>query len=188
MIFCSILILSSDTRAELMPLPSLFWPDFSMPSVLLLVLQLELRLAFLEAKAPDTVGTGHGRSLGLDCAGGGGGKTGALGAGSLALELLSFTLWLSPVSPSVKNFPKLWPPCPNRGLKVQRRCSLGLLRMMRRAGVILLDFVLRKYMMVEIITVTKTITVMTLTARPRAFIGLSRLCIRKEAMGPLSRF
>lgn len=184
MIFCSILIFSSDTRAELMPLPSLLWPDLSWPSVLLLVLQLELRLGILEARAPDTVGTARTRSLGLEPAGGAGGRTGALGGGGLGLELL-----LSLVSSSSsRNRPALGSLGPNADLKVQCRGSLGLLRMMRRAGVILLDFVFRKNITVEIITVTKTITVMMPTARPRAFSGLSRLCMRKAAMGPLRLF
>lgn len=196
MIFCSSLLLSSETRAELtgilvvseLMLLSLLWLDLLEP---------------FEARAPETVGTAaRGLSLGLgleDREGqDGGGRQGALGGRGLGFDLghrgLTFLLGLmltlpASGSPTTNLFNGSFPPPPRNGtLNVHGLRSLDGLRlmMMRRAGIILLDFVLRKNIAVEIKTVTPTNMLMTPATMPRAFIGLCLLCNKKAAIGPLS--
>lgn len=195
MIFCSSLILSSETRAELtgilevseLMLISLLWLD---------------PLETLEVRPPETVGTasqGRGLSLGLVLEDGGGqdggGRQGALGGVGLGFDLdhrgppLLLTLTLpASGSPTMNLFDESFPLPRNGTLKVHGLRSLGGLRLMtmRRAGIILLDLVLRKNVAVEIKTVTPTNILMTPATMPRAFIGLSLLCNKKVAIGPLT--
>lgn len=170
MIFCSSFILSSDTKAELM-FPSLRRLDFAF-------------FEPLEASAPDIVGTARGLSLGRVLDGGGGGKQGALGGRSFGRGLLVFRsgpLSGSPMTNLSAGSLNLTPGI----LKVQGCWSLGRLLMMRRAGMILLDFELRMYIAVENNTVTPTNMLMITVTMPRALIGLSLLFIKKAAIGPL---
>lgn len=163
MIFCSSFIFSSDTKAELI-FPSL----------------RRLDLAFLEpleASAPDIVGSARGLSLGRVLDGGGGGRQGALGGGGLGRGLLSGLSMRNLSAGLLKLIMGI--------LRVQGCWSLGRLLMMRRAGTILFDFVLRMYIAVEIKTVTPTNTLMITVTMTRAFIGLSLLFIKKAAIGPL---
>lgn len=169
-IFCSSFILSSDTKAELM-FPSL----------------RRLDLAFLEpldASAPDIVGTARSLSLGHTLEGGGGGRQGAMGGGGFSRGL-PVSCWRLLSGLVMRNFSPGLVNLITGILKVQGCWSLGRLLMMRRAGMILLDFELRMYIAVEIKTVTPTKTLMIKVTMPRAFKGLSLLFIKKAAIGPL---
>ncbi|MCI4376388.1 hypothetical protein PGIGA_G00187930 [Pangasianodon gigas] len=66
-------------------------------------------------------------------------------------------------------------------------CCLGFFLMIRREGKTLLDFLLRMKIAVEIKTVTKTKAIMTAAIMPRICMGFSRLFIKKDGNGPLSR-
>lgn len=168
MIFCSSLILSSETRAEL-TLFSLL-RDFLDP---------------LDARDPETVGTALGLSPGLVLPRGGGGRLGAFGGGGREKGRLLFSLGLFSKS-LARNFSAELPPPRDGILNVHSWWFLGLLLMIRRAGMILFDLVLRKNIAVEMKTVTPTNMLMTPVTMPRAFIGLSLLCIKKAAIDPLS--
>lgn len=162
MIFCSSFILSSETKAEL-----------TFPSL------RRLDLAFfepLEARAPDIVGTAQDLSLARVLDGGGG----ALGGGGFGFGVVEPRCWstIRNLSAGLLNFNAAM-------LKLQGCWSLGRLLMMRRAGMILLDFELRMYIAVEIKTVTPTNKLMITVTMPRAFKGLSLLFIKKAAIGPL---
>lgn len=170
MIFCSNFNFSSDTKAELM-FPSLRRPDFAF-------------LDPLEASAPDIVGTALGLSLGRVIDGGGGGKHGAIGGGGLGRGLPG-SCWGLLSGSVMRNFSAELLNLITGILKVQGCWSLGRLLMMRRTGMILLDFELRMNIAVEIKTVTPTNTVMIKVTMPKAFIGLSLLFIKKAAIGPL---
>ena len=168
-IFCSSLILSSETRAEL-TLFSLLWLDFLEP---------------FNETVPETVGTALDLSLGLALLMGGGGREGALGGGGCEHGLLMF--WLEFFSRSlVRNVSDRLPLPRNGILKVHGWWFCGLLLMIRRSGMILFDFVLRMNIAVEMKTVSPTNMLMIPVTMPRAFIGLSLLCIKKAAIGPLS--
>lgn len=170
MIFCSSFILSSDTKAELI-FPSL----------------RRLDLAFfepLEASAPDIVGTARGLSQGRVLEGGGGGRQGALGGESFGRGLLVSRGGL-PSGSSIRNLSAGLLNLITGILKLQGCWSLGRLLMMRRAGMILLDFELRMYIAVEIKTVTPTNMLMITVTMPIAFTGLSLLFIKNTAIGPL---
>lgn len=187
MIFCSSFFFSSDTSAEL-TCPSLLWLGLSSVSLLVKDNWLEAGLQVLEVRVPEMVGTAErwrSQTLGW---GGGGGRTGALGGGGFGLELLLFLLQLLALLSMSSTADPLGPSGGPKGVLKFHCCSLRLRRMMRRAGAILLDFVLRKYMAVEINTVIVTITLMTPATTPRAFNGLSLLCIKKAAMGPMRGF
>lgn len=168
MIFCSSFILSSDTKAELI-FPSLRRQHFAF-------------FEPLEARAPDIVGTGTRGLCMLD--GGGGGREGALGGGGFGrglpvflCEPLSGSLMMN-LSAGLLNFM-------SGILRFQGCWSLGRLLMMRRVGMILLDFELRMYIAVEIKAVTPTKILMITVTIPRALKGLSLLFIKKAAIGPL---
>lgn len=166
MIFCSSFFLSSETKAELM-FPSLWRLDFTF-------------LDPLEASAPDIVGTALGRVL----EGGGGGREGATGGGGFGRGL-PVLRWVWLFGSSMMNLSAVLLNLTTGILKVQGCWSLGRLLMMRRAGMILLDFELRMYIAVDIKTVTPTNTLMITVTMPRAFKGLSLLFIKKAAIGPL---
>lgn len=137
-------------------------------------------LEALETRVPDMVGTAaRGRSLG-----GGGGRLGALGGGGLGFGLPEQCSGLPPGSLTRNLLAGLLNLRRTVGT-VQGRRSLGRRLMTRRAGTILLDLELRKYMAVENKTVSPTKIVTTKATTPRAFVGLSLLFIKKAAIGPL---
>lgn len=141
---------------------------------------IDLSLELRELKDPETVGTVILRPLILRLLfGGGGGRSGAHGRGGRDRGL-SFFVLLS-TSWSVMNVSGL---CEVPKLPFHCCGSPRLRRMMRRDGPILLDFVLRRYIAVEITTVTITIRLMTPAATPNALAGLSLLCIKNAATGP----
>lgn len=168
MIFCSSFILSSETKAELM-FPSL----------------RRLAFAFLEpfdASAPEIVGTARGHSVGRVLQGGGGGKLGALGGGGFGRLLRLVCMGLLSGSPMTNLSAGLFS---LKTGKFQGSWSLGRLLMMRRAGMILFDFVLRMYIAAETKTVTPTNKLMIKVTTPTALNGLSLLFIKKTPIGPL---
>lgn len=169
MIFCSSFIFSSDTRAELI------FPSFR-------------RLLFffepLEPNAPDIVGTARCRSMGRVFDWAGGGRQGATGGGGLGRGLLASCVRMLSGSLTRNLSDELLNLKP--GIFMVQGCwSLGRLLMTRRAGVILLDFVLRMYIAVEIKTVPPTNTHTITATRPRALKGFSLPFIKKAAIGPL---
>ncbi|KAK0137710.1 hypothetical protein N1851_026077 [Merluccius polli] len=169
-----IFIFSSDTKAELM-VPSRLPP----PRLVLVFLKL------LEARAPEMVGSTRGLSLVFtlpddDADGGGGGKHGALGGGGF-MRVAAATLL--PSGSSTRNLPA-GPASLKMGILKDQGGSgwRGRLRMMRRAGVILFDFVLRKYIAVERNTVAPTNMLMIPVTMPSTFIGLPLFFFKKAAM------
>lgn len=131
------------------------------------------------------VGTVRCHSLGRVLLGGGGGRQGALGGRGFGRGLASLSGW-GLLSGSLMRNLLAGLLALNRGiLRVQGCWSRGLLLMMRRTGMILFDFELRKYIAVEIMTATPTNMLMIPVTMPRAFIGLSLLFIKKAAICPL---
>ena len=154
--------------------------------------ELELALGFLkllEASTPEIVGSTRGLSLVLaldavaDDGGGGGGKDGALGGGGFARGPPAPRSAQPPSGSSARNLLE-GPASLKMGIRKDQGGSgwRGRLLMMRRAGEILFDLVLRKYMAVENNTVAPTSKLMIPVTMPSTFIGLPLLLFKKAAM------
>lgn len=180
-LFCSSLSFSSETNA------------------LFTVSSLLTTAAFffcLAATEAETVGTAHG--LCPVGGGSGGGRDGAQGGGggggggqcltTLLTLLLQFTFstsargsWAS--SSSTLKLCPVFSAALKGFLKVQWLCVLCLL-LTRRLGRMRLDFLLRMKVAVEMMTVTKTMRIMTPARTPRICKGLFLFCIKNGPKGP----
>lgn len=144
----------------------------------------------LGVREPDTVGTRHpGASPRGPGAGGGGGRGAAGGTGRTWTLLLLFSLCRLLTSSSTTNFSAALLGLLNfsHSILIVRDGGICLFFMILLTGMTLLDRLLRQNMAVEIMIVISTIMPMTPASTPKAFMGLSLVCIKKVAIGPLWR-